>query len=205
MEYVRRNAFCLKCDVSKFYPSVDHAVLLDIIRRKIKCPDTLWLIEDIVNSFPGGKNVPIGNFTSQWMGNLYLNELDHYVKGTLKIRDYVRYCDDFLLFHNDKAVLRDAAKLVEEFVGERLKMRLSKCDLFPVSRGVDFFGVSAFSGLSAAAQEHGQARGKTIEGTAWAFGVWKDYAGAVPLCAGKCERVDEMGEHPQFSTNYTPR
>ena len=144
MEYVRRNAFCLKCDVSKFYPSVDHAVLLDIIRRKVKCPDTLWLVEDIVNSFPGGKNVPIGNFTSQWMGNLYLNELDHYVKGTLKIRDYVRYCDDFLLFHNDKAVLSDAAKLVEAFVGERLKMRLSKCDLFPVSRGVDFLGYRHF-------------------------------------------------------------
>ena len=146
MEYVSRNAYCLKCDVSKFYPSVDHAVLLGIIRRKIKCPDTLWLIEDIVNSFPGGKNVPIGNFTSQWMGNLYLNELDHYVKGTLKIRDYIRYCDDFLLFHDDKAVLRDAAALVKEFTGEKLKLRLSKCDLFPVSRGVDFLGYRHFRG-----------------------------------------------------------
>lgn len=146
MEFVRRNAYCLKCDVSKFYPSVDHAVLMGIIRRKIKCPDTLWLIEGIVNSFPGGKNVPIGNFTSQWMGNLYLNELDHFVKGTLKVPDYIRYCDDFLLFHNDKAVLREAAKRVVEFTGDNLKLRLSKCDLFPVSRGVDFLGYRHFRG-----------------------------------------------------------
>ena len=144
MEYVRRNAFCLKCDVSKFYPSVDHAVLLDIIRRKIKCPDTLWLVEDIVNSFPGGKNVPIGNFTSQWMGNLYLNELDHYVKHTLKVKSYIRYCDDFLFFHNDKAALRDIAWRAEAFAGEVLKLRLSKCDLFPTSRGVDFLGYRHF-------------------------------------------------------------
>lgn len=146
MEYVRRNAYCLKCDISKFYPSVDHEIMMRIITRKIKCPDTLWLIEDIVRSFPGGKNVPIGNFTSQWMGNLYMNEMDQYVKNTLKIKDYIRYCDDFLLFHNDKTVLRDAARKVEAYADEALKLRLSKCDLFPTSRGVDFLGYRHFRG-----------------------------------------------------------
>lgn len=102
------------------------------------------MIEDIVNSFPGGKNVPIGNFTSQWFGNLYMNEMDHYVKGTLKVKDYIRYCDDFLLFHNDKSVLNDAARKVEEFAENVLKLRLSKRDLFPVSRGVDFLGYRHF-------------------------------------------------------------
>jgi retron-type reverse transcriptase len=145
MDFVRRNRYCLKCDISKFYPSVDHEILKGIIRRKVKCPDTLWLIEDIVNSYPGGKNVPIGNFTSQWMGNLYMNELDQYVKQTLKIKDYIRYCDDFLLFHNDKAVLREAAQAVTVFTGDALKLRLSKCDLFPTSRGVDFLGYRHFS------------------------------------------------------------
>jgi hypothetical protein len=144
MEYVRRNAYCLKCDISKFYPSMDHAVLMNIIRRKIKCQDTLWLVDDIVRSYPGGKNVPIGNFTSQWMGNLYMNELDQHVKHVLKCRDYIRYCDDFLLFHNDKAVLRDAAVQVEAFADKHLKLRLSKCDLFPTSRGVDFLGYRHF-------------------------------------------------------------
>ena len=144
MEFVRRNTFCLKCDVSKFYPSVDHSILLSIIKRKIKCPDTLWLLENIISSFPGGKNVPIGNYTSQWFGNLYLNELDRFVKDELKVADYVRYCDDFLLFGNDKVRLRSAAAAVTSFCANRLALRLSKCDLFPVSRGVDFLGYRHF-------------------------------------------------------------
>jgi hypothetical protein len=144
MEAVRRNTYCLKCDVSKFYPSMDHAVLKTVIRRKIKCRDTLWLVDDIIDSFPGGVNVPIGNYTSQWFGNIYMNELDQFVKHELKIRDYIRYCDDFLLFHNDKAALRDVSARVQAFVADTLKMRLSKCDLFPVSRGVDFLGYRHF-------------------------------------------------------------
>lgn len=146
MEFVRHNDYCLKCDISKFYPSVDHEILMRIIQQKVKCKNTLWLIEDIVYSCPGGKNVPIGNFTSQWMGNLYMNELDQYVKHTLRVKDYIRYCDDFLFFHNDKAVLRDVARKVEDFAGAVLKLRLSKCDLFPTSRGVDFLGYRHFKG-----------------------------------------------------------
>lgn len=144
MEFVRRNKYCLKCDISKFYPSIDQDVLMAIVRKKIKCKDTLWLIEEIVRSFPGGKNVPIGNFTSQWFGNLYMNELDQYVKTELKIKDYIRYCDDFCLFHDDKAVLNDAAKKVKAFIEDRLLLRFSKCDLFPVSHGVDFLGYRHF-------------------------------------------------------------
>jgi len=144
MEFVRRNKYVLKCDISKFYPSVDQDILMEIVERKIKCKDTLWLIDEIIHSFPGGKNVPIGNYTSQWFGNLYLNELDQYVKNVLRIRDYIRYCDDFCLFHNDKAVLRDAAKKIQDFIGEKLLLKFSKCELFPVSHGVDFLGYRHF-------------------------------------------------------------
>jgi retron-type reverse transcriptase len=144
MEYVRRNKYCLKCDISKFYPSIDHDVLLGIIRRKIKDPNVLWLVEDIVRSVSGGKNAPIGNFCSQWFGNLYLNELDHFVKSQLHVRDYIRYCDDFCLFSNDKEVLNDAAKKIGTFIGDVLKLRFSKCDLFPVKHGVDFLGYRHF-------------------------------------------------------------
>lgn len=144
MEFVRRNQYCLKCDVQGFYMSVNHSILMDIIQRKIKCKDTLWLINDIVYSFPGGKNVPIGNLTSQWFGNLYLNELDQFVKSKLKIRDYLRYCDDFCLFHDDKKVLNEAAASIVDFLSVRLKLTLSKCDLFPVSRGVDYLGYRHF-------------------------------------------------------------
>ena len=144
MQFVRRYHYCLKCDVSKFYPSVDHAVLKRIIRRKIKCQNTLWLIDDIIDSFPGGKNVPIGNYTSQWFGNLYLNELDTFVKCTLKVGPYVRYCDDFCLFSDEKAQLRAAALSIENFLRDCLKLSMSKCDLFPVSHGVDFLGYRHF-------------------------------------------------------------
>jgi len=149
MEFVRRNKYCLKCDVSKFYPSVDQEILLAIIKRKIKCPDTLWLIDNIIRSFPGGKNVPIGNYTSQWFGNLYLNELDYFVKVNLQAKfghiDYIRYCDDFCLYHNDKKVLHECAKSIKDFVADKLLLKLSKCDVFPVTRGVDFLGYRHFN------------------------------------------------------------
>lgn len=144
MKLVRKYCYCLKGDISKFYPSVDHDILFDIVQRKIKCRDTLWLLQNIIYSVPGGKNVPIGNYTSQWLGNLYLNELDQYVKRVLKIKGYVRYCDDFCLFHDDKAVLREARAAVGEFLRERLALRFSKDSIFPVNQGVDFLGYRHF-------------------------------------------------------------
>lgn len=144
MELVRKYKYCLKMDISKFYPSVDHDILFEIIQRKIKCPETLCLLKDIIYSVPDGKNVPIGNYTSQWFGNLYLNELDQFLKHEHQIKAYIRYCDDFLLFHDDKKYLGRMAVIIEKYLTEKLKLRLSKCDLFPVSRGVDFLGYRHF-------------------------------------------------------------
>ena len=144
MEFVRKDKYCLKCDIAKFYPSMDHDILFTIIQRKIKCKDTLRLIHDIIYSIDGGKNVPIGNYTSQWFGNLYLHEIDMYAKHVLKMKHYVRYCDDFLFFHNDKAYLKKCAVLIRKFAAEKLALRLSKCALFPVSQGVDFLGYRHF-------------------------------------------------------------
>jgi len=148
MEFVRRNKYVLKCDISKFYPSMNHDILLEIIKRKIKCPDTLWLIENIIRSFPGENNVPIGNFTSQWFGNLYMNEVDQFVKHELQKKyghiDYVRYCDDFCLFNNDKKILKTAREEIRKFLDEELKLKFSKCDIFPIKHGVDFLGYRHF-------------------------------------------------------------
>lgn len=144
MELVRRYKYCLKCDISKFYPSIDQNVLYGIIQRKIKCPDTLWLLRDIIYSYPGGKNVPIGNYTSQWFGNLYLNELDQLLKNRYRVKGYVRYCDDFCLLHDDKGFLGEMACVIKEYAWSVLQLTLSKCDLFPVSRGVDFLGYRHF-------------------------------------------------------------
>jgi RNA-directed DNA polymerase len=144
MSFLRQNKYCLKCDISKFYPSIDHNILFDIIKRKIKCKNTLWLIENIIYSYEGNTNVPIGNYTSQWFGNLYLNELDYFLKHMYKIKFYIRYCDDFVIFLNDRKFLNDLSQVIKDFLKIKLNLSLSKCDLFPVSKGIDFLGYRHF-------------------------------------------------------------
>lgn len=144
MQYLRRNKYCLKGDMSKFYPSISHDILYKIVERKIKCKDTLWLLKDIIYSIAGDRNVPIGNYTSQWFGNLYLNEMDSYLKGEFKVKDYIRYCDDFIVFHDDKSLLGEIKSKLEEFLDSRLRLRMSRCEIFPVDIGVDFLGYRHF-------------------------------------------------------------
>ena len=88
--------------------------------------------------------VPIGNYLSQWFGNLYMNELDTYIKYELKCGAYVRYCDDFILFSNDKEELHAFVKVIRKFLYDKLKLLLSKSNVFPVTRGVDFLGYRMF-------------------------------------------------------------
>ena len=145
MKYIREKTYCLKCDISKFYPSVNHDLLFKVLTRKIKCKYTLAMLREIIDSIPGETNVPIGNYLSQWMGNMYLNELDTYVKQALRIKYYIRYCDDFVLF-GDKEELVKAIPKVQAFVTGKLQMKLSKCDLFPVTRGIDYLGYRHFPG-----------------------------------------------------------
>ena len=144
MNFVRRNKYCLKLDISKFYPSINHEVLYNIVLRKIKDKNALWLIRKIIDSFHAPTNVPIGNYTSQWFGNLYLNELDMLLKHKYKVKNYIRYCDDSCLFSNSKEKLNILIQKITHFLQERLQLRLSKCDLFPVIRGVDFLGYRHF-------------------------------------------------------------
>lgn len=148
MEFIRNtpNGYCLKMDISKFYPSINHDILCDIIKQKIKCKDTLELLEDIIYSIPDGKNIPIGNYLSQWFGNLYMNELDRYLKHEHNIKCYVRYCDDFLIIHKDKNFLTQLSKDIKDFLESRLKLRLSKNSIFPISQGIDFVGYRHFPG-----------------------------------------------------------
>lgn len=142
MEFVRKYKYCLKSDVSKFYPSIKHDILYSIIEKKIKCKPTLSLLKDIIYSVEG---VPIGNYTSQWFGNLYLNELDTLIKHTYHIKGYVRYCDDFVIFHNDKSYLNNLSLIIQDFMWSKLRLVLSKADVFKVSQGVDFLGYRHFN------------------------------------------------------------
>lgn len=147
MDFIRAagpGAYCLKMDIRKFYPSIEHDILFNIVKRKIKCEDTLWLLQDIIYSIPDGKNIPIGNYSSQWLGNLYMNELDQYLKHHHRIKHYIRYCDDFIILHQDKKFLGKMAYDIEEFLMDTLKLKLSKNDIFPISQGIDFLGYRHF-------------------------------------------------------------
>lgn len=144
MEFLGKNRYVLKADISKFYPSIDHDILYEIIQRKVKCSDTLWLLRDIIYSHGAGTNVPIGNYTSQWFGNLYLNEMDQWLKHEWRVKHYIRYCDDFLLFHNDKRFLHELKDEIEFFIGERLQLTFSRWSIFPVTQGIDFLGYRHF-------------------------------------------------------------
>lgn len=143
MEYVRKYKYCLKCDISKFYPSINHDVLKQILRKKIKDEKLLVLLDTIIDSIEGNKNVPIGNYLSQWFGNLYLNELDMFVKHSLHCKAYLRYCDDFVFFSNSKEELRYYLTSITPTL-DFLKLTLSKKEIFPVNQGIDFLGYRHF-------------------------------------------------------------
>jgi retron-type reverse transcriptase len=163
MEAVRRNKYCLKCDIHHFYPSINQSILSNMYHNKFKDKDFLEIIDDIIFSFPGGYNCPIGNYTSQWSGNFYLTPLDWYCKQKLKIRDYIRYCDDFLLFGNDKAYLHDCRRKIEDFIGTNLELTYSKADVFNVKQGIDFCGYRYFDNYILVRKSTAKRQMKTIK------------------------------------------
>lgn len=131
--------YCLKLDVHKFYPSIDHDVLKAIIRKKLKDRVLLKILDNVIDSADG---VPIGNYLSQFFGNLYLSPLDHYCKEVLKTRYYYRYCDDIVILGKDKGFLHEILEAIRAYLHERLRLELKpNCQIFPVeSRGIDFVG-----------------------------------------------------------------
>jgi len=145
----------LKADIKHYFQEVDHEVLMKTIRRKISDEKTLWLIKKIVkpnserrereNNF-GEKGMPLGNLTSQFFANVYLNELDYFIKHTLKAKFYVRYVDDFIILHNSKEQLEIWKKRIQEFLIENLKLELhkDKSHIAPLARGIDFVGFRKF-------------------------------------------------------------
>jgi len=135
--------YCLKMDVRKFYPSIDHDVLKQIIRRKIKDKDLLWLLDEIIDSADG---VPIGNYLSQYFGNLYLSGLDHWLKEQKQCKYVFRYCDDICVLHSDKKYLSGLRKEISEYLETKLNVNLKEnWQVFPVAvRGIDFLGYRFF-------------------------------------------------------------
>ncbi len=160
IEFARSNRYVLQCDIRKYFPSIDHEILKQIIRRKIKCKDTLWLIDSIIDGsnpqetvveyFPGDNlltpilrrhGLPIGNLTSQFFANVYLNDFDHFVKEKLRVKKYLRYVDDFSLFSDDWEFLTQARKEIEQYLtGLRLKIHPIKSQRLETRHGANFVG-----------------------------------------------------------------
>ena len=137
------TAYCLKLDIRKFYPSIDHEKMKAVVRRKIKDPEVLWLLDGIIESAPG---VPIGNYISQYFANLYLSELDHLLKEVAGVRYYYRYADDMVLLAGDKPTLHGWLVLINDWLNVERHVDLKgNYQVFPVeSRGIDFVGYVTF-------------------------------------------------------------
>lgn len=142
------KSYALKCDIKHYFDAVDHNVLLDIFRLRIKDKNVLWLITLILKNYhsgQSGKGMPLGNWTSQFFANVYLNELDQFVKHQLHAKWYIRYVDDFVIFHLSKKALQEYEQKINEFLSSlRLELHPDKCRIVPLSRGLSFLGFRVF-------------------------------------------------------------
>lgn len=153
---VKRNhgrVYVLKADIAKYFNSVNHSSLKRIIRSHLNCERTIALLDLIIDKAEvevQGVGIPIGNLTSQLFANLYLNELDHFVKHTLREKHYIRYMDDLVILHHDKQHLHKLRAKIEEWLWLNLQLKTNnKTQIFPVSassgRALDFLGYRIYA------------------------------------------------------------
>lgn len=140
------NSYVLKCDVSKFFNNVDQNILFDLLKTKVTDEQILILMKEVIFSYNCGHcriGIPIGNLTSQIFANIYLNELDRFVKYQLKPKAYLRYGDDFILVDNDFERINEFNLLIKEFLQEKLKLRLKNKNnvIIKARSGLKFLGV----------------------------------------------------------------
>lgn len=139
LTHVEGTTYCLKLDIRKFYPSINNEILKQLLRRKIKDADLLWLLDDIIDSTKG---LPIGSYTSQYFANFYLTYFDHWLKEVKGVRYYFRYSDDMVILSDDKAFLHSLLHDIRQYLKTNLDLDIKDTyQVFPVhSRGIDFLG-----------------------------------------------------------------
>jgi RNA-directed DNA polymerase len=148
-----RHCYALKCDIKKFFDTVDHTILRAMLEIKITDADTLWLLEEIIEGFVSSqsdlftrKGIPIGNLTSQLLANVYMNEFDQFMKKKLGVKHYARYTDDFVVVSKDRDYLQSLVPIVQQFLRETLALELhpEKVFIAKYSQGIDFLGYVIF-------------------------------------------------------------
>jgi len=140
-----KTVWVLKCDIRKFFATIDHGILSEIVHRRIPDEGIRWLLREVIGSFSStrpGVGLPLGNLTSQLLVNIYMNEFDQFMKRELKITYYLRYADDFAILSRDRRYLENLMPQLSTFLGERLKLALhpDKVYIKSFASGIDFLG-----------------------------------------------------------------
>lgn len=146
----RGTMYCLKIDINKFYPNIDHEILKNMLRKKFKDKDLLELLDKIIDSMPGEKGLPIGSYLSQYLANFYLAYFDHWLKEIKRVKYIVRYMDDVTVYNESKEFLHALLRDMEEYLRNNLKLTVKdNWQVFPTDiRGVDFVGYRHFYGYT---------------------------------------------------------
>ena len=141
-----KTVYVLKCDIRKFFASIDHKILLDIFKKRVSDENTIWLLNEVIKSFytknMPGKGLPLGNLTSQLFVNAYMNEFDQFIKRDLKIKYYIRYADDFVVLHENKECLEKFLSKMVYFLKRKLRLSMNPDKVFikTLASGIDFLG-----------------------------------------------------------------
>lgn len=140
-----RNCYVLKADIKHYFDEVNHKILVNIIKKKIKDERIIWLIRKIIDNYKT-VGMPLGNLTSQFFANVYLNEIDQFVKHNLKVKHYIRYVDDFVILESNKDILEDYKTRINSFLKDKLAIQLhpNKSKIVRYSNGVNFLGFRIF-------------------------------------------------------------
>lgn len=200
--------YCLKLDVKKYFNNIDKELLKQMLRRYIKCKDTLWLIDEIIDSYPQG--IPIGNYTSQYFGNFYLTQFDHWIKEQKHIKYYLRYMDDLIILHESKEFLHKLKIEIEEYLaGIHLKLK-ENWQVFPSRvRGVDYVGYRTFDDFTLLRRATKKRMKKASNGilkrvknkqeiTKHNIGTYASYNGILKHCSGFRLRQNSLQKIDKF-------
>ena len=146
LSFSRHGDWYLKMDIRKYFDTIDHAVLKDLLSRRFKDKAVTRLFDSVIASYATlpGKGAPIGNLTSQYFANHYLAPLDHFIKEDLRVRRYVRYMDDFVVWSSSKSELMETNQQIDAFLQERLKLILKPVQINACDRGMTFLGYRIF-------------------------------------------------------------
>lgn len=142
------RGYVLKADIKHYFDTIDHETLITIIRKKVDDEDLIWLIRQILDNFKTpikGKGLPLGNYTSQFFANVYLNEFDYFIKHELKAKYYIRYVDDFVILHQHKRILEYYLLRIKKYLPSlKIELHPEKSEIHPLRNGITFLGYRVF-------------------------------------------------------------